>query len=197
MNRRPVPVAVRTHKLPAMLLREIGRVITVFAAIEHELNLITYSVLRLTTAEGRLAVTRQNVRSRMDLLRALFDIGGFEKPSDWEVRSKELQDLEEIRDWVAHGVWSIDKGSPALQITRGTWKPNGYQEKVDRKVVPASAPIQYETLRDVAIIGGELLGFLEHLHAGLLEQQKSSRGKHLEEPRHRAIRQSRRKSTKA
>ena len=61
MNQPLVPVAFRTLKLPTMLLREIGRVIAVFAAIEHELNLIAYTVLRLTTAEGRLAVTRQNI----------------------------------------------------------------------------------------------------------------------------------------
>ena len=174
MKHPAVPVADRTHKLPAMLLREIGRIITIFAAIEHELNLITYTVLRVSSAEGRLAVTRQNVRSRMDLLRALLDIGGFDKPTDWETMSKELQNLEEIRDWVAHGVWSKSEGVYAIQITRGTWKPDGYPAKVDRKVVPASAPIQYETLQDVANVGVDLLALLEKFHLDIKTQQKAS-----------------------
>ena len=180
-----------------MLLREIGRVITVFAAIEHELNLIVYTVLRLSTAEGRLAVTRQNIRSRMDLLRALLDIGGFDRPTDWDEVSKELQNLEEIRDWVAHGVWSLDQGAPALQITRGTWRPDGYRTKVDRKIVPTSALIRYELLRDVAVIGAELLEQLEKFHAGLRGQQKASPEKHQEAPPRLATRQQLRKKTKA
>ena len=180
-----------------MLLREIGRVITVFAAIEHELNLIAYTVLRLSTAEGRLAVTRQNIRSRMDLLRALLDIGRFEWPTDWDVMSKELQNLEQIRDWVAHGVWSLDQGEPALQITRGMWMPDGYHVKIDRKIVPASAPIRYETLRDVAVMGAELLKLLEKFHAGLRGQQQASPEKHPGVPLRQATPQQRLKKTKA
>ena len=180
-----------------MLFREIGRLTAVFAAIEHELNHIAYTALRLTTAEGRLAVTRQNIRSRMDLLRALLDMGRFERPTDWDEMSKGLQHLEDIRDWVAHGVWSLDDGAPTLQITRGTWRPDGYQAKVDRKVVPAGAPVRYETLRSVAVIGAELLGVLEKFHAGLREQQKASLEKRPEESRRRPTRQPRRKNTKA
>ena len=128
MNTPVIPVALRTHKLPAMLLREIGRVITVFAAIEHELNLITFTVLRLSTAEGRLAVTRQNVRSRMELLQALIKLTGLKAPSNWKTMSDELQELEEVRDWVAHGAWSLQNKQPVLHITRGKWRPAGHLE---------------------------------------------------------------------
>ena len=169
-----VPVALRTLKLPALLLREIGRIITVFAAIEHELNTICYSILRLSAAEGRLAVTRQNIMSRMDLLRALLDIHNFEIPADWAAMSKELQHVEEIRDRVAHGVWFIQDGLPSLQITRGNWKPVGYTAKVSRKVVPAGAPIKYETLRGASMTGANHLMALEKFHEGLLAQQEPS-----------------------
>ena len=152
-----VPVVFRTHKLPAMLLREVGRVVTVFAAIEHELNLTAYTLLRLSPAEGRLAVTRQNIRSRMDLLNSLLQLHHFPVPDDWSAMSNGLQNLEEIRDWVAHGAWSLQDGAPVLQITRGKWIPAGYGSKVDRKVVPAGAPIRYQTLRGTALAAIDLL----------------------------------------
>lgn len=182
----PVPTARRTIKIPAALMKEIGHVIVVFSAIEHELNLLTYRVLRLSTPEGRLAVTRQNIRNRMDLLRALLGIGGFDVMDNWAEMSNELQDMEEIRDWVAHGVWSLDSKAPVLQITRGQWQLKGYPAKVDRKVVPAGAPVDHHTLRGVARRGAVLLRSLEKFHASVLAQQQSLPGTQQAKPHRQA-----------
>ena len=74
MNPLQTSIASRTTKLPALLLREIGRITIAFAAIEHELNLVAYTLLNVSRAEGRLAVTRQNIRSRMALIKQLAEV---------------------------------------------------------------------------------------------------------------------------
>ena len=103
--------------------------------------------------------------------------------------SKELQHLEEIRDWVAHGVWSLDKPFPRLQISSGSWQPPGHHKPVSSKVIPAAAQVNHETLRGVAIIGLELLQLLERFHFQLQAQQRASPEKQPEELHRRPSRQ--------
>ena len=171
-----VPVAIRTHKLPALLLREIGRIITLFACIEHEMNHITYSLLRLSPAEGRLAVTRQNVRSRFHLISVLLKLNGVSVTHNVKALASEIEALEGMRDWVAHGVWSKNNGVFLLQISRGTWK--GSLKGVDRKIIPASAPCDQKALREISSVAVHLLAVVEDTHKQIAAQLQPLPGKH-------------------
>lgn len=165
-----VQIARRTCKLPALLFREVGRLITVFSCIEHEMNLVTYSLLRLSPSEGRLAVARQNVRSRFHLIATLLELNVVSITHDLRALSNEVTELEELRDWLAHGVWTLAKGVPQLQISRGTWRPKGAPKKFERKVIPACAPIDQQTLREISFVAVHLLAVVEDIHKQVSEQ---------------------------
>jgi len=177
----PLPsprIVLRTHKLPALLLREIGRLITVFSCIEHEMNHIAYSLLGLSPAEGRLALAMQNVRSRWHLISLLLDINEISVTHNLGALSKEVQELEEVRDWVAHGVWSNDNGVPHLQISRGTWQPKGSHKGVDRKIIPAAAPFDQHALREISSVAVDLLTVIEDTHKQIVAKLQPLPGKH-------------------
>lgn len=173
----PVAVARRTHKLPALLLREIGRLITVFSCIEHEMNLLTFSLLRLSPAEGRLALARQNVRSRFHLISLLLGANDISVTHNLKALASEIEELEEMRDWVAHGVWSKDGKIFRLEISRGTWQPRGSHRKVERKIIPAAAPVDYRSLRRISDVAVELLEVIGDTHKQILAQLKPLPGK--------------------
>jgi hypothetical protein len=153
-----------------MLLREIGQIMVVFAAIEHELSMISFTLLRISTAEGRLAVSRQNIHGRMSLIKQLAELSGFTLPDGWDTTRDLLVEQETVRDWLAHGVWSLDHDGPKLEISRGTWQPPGHHKSVDRKIIPAGAPVKHETLHEASVSGLEILAVLEQLHIELAEQ---------------------------
>jgi hypothetical protein len=167
MKRPKLPTARRVTELPEKLLREIGQIMVVFSAIEHELSMITFTLLRISTAEGRLAVARQNIQGRMTLIKQLAELREIALPEGWETTRELLVEQETIRDWLAHGVWSLDDDGPKLEISRGTWQPPGYHKSIDRKIIPAGAPIKYETLREATLSGLEILALLERLHVEL------------------------------
>ena len=168
---------MRTHKLPALLLREVGRLITLFSCIEHEINLLTFSLLRLSPAEGRLAVARQNVRSRFNLITLLMKVNGISVTHDLKALAGGITDLEEMRDWVAHGVWSKEGNVFRLQITSGTWQPRGSHLKIERKIIPASAPIDSLALRQMSDVAVDLLAVVVNTHKQLVAQLQPLPGK--------------------
>jgi hypothetical protein len=146
-----------------------------FAAIEHELNFMVYAALKLSPARGRLSVTRQNVRGRMDLLKELFALEGLGLPPNWAALTKELEDIETVRDWVAHGVWSSGEAGPTILITKGHWSPPGLPFRMNRKVVPAGAPLSPAVLRGISDAGEDLLAHLEEVHADIIEHLEGKR----------------------
>ncbi|MBI5937124.1 MAG: hypothetical protein HY850_04680 [Betaproteobacteria bacterium] len=150
------------------------------------MNLLTFSLLRLSPAEGRLALARQNVRSRFHLITLLLGANNVSITHNLKALAAEIEELEELRDWVAHGVWSKDGKVFRLEISRGTWQPRGMHRKVDRKIVPAAAPVDYQSLRRISDVGVELLAVVVDTHKQTLAQlqplpakRKPSRHAHL------------------
>ena len=170
MSLPTTPVAIRTHKLPPLLLREIGRLITIFSCIEHEMNLLTFSLLRLSTSEGRLAVARQNVRSRFNLIAQLMKVNCISVTHDLKALGREIEELEELRDWIAHGVWSKDGNIFRIQITSGAWQPKGSHLKIERKIIPSGAPFDAQSLHNISDVSVDLLAVVEDVHKQIVAQ---------------------------
>jgi hypothetical protein len=149
-----------------------------FSCIEHEMNLLTSSLLRLSPAEGRLALARQNVRSRFHLISLLLDANNISITHDLKALASEIEELEEMRGWVAHGVWSKEGKTFRLEISRGTWQPKGSHRKVERKIITAAAPIDYQALHRISDVAVELLAVVGDTHKQVVEQLQPLPGKH-------------------
>ena len=132
------PCSKLTTELPPKLFEAIGRVIVVYSSIEQEVRNIIYSILKISPAEGRVAITNPDTANNLSTIEKLLKINGIETPPNFREFKKEMQDLVEIRNWLSHGVWTQIDGKPYLQITHAKdWKPND-QDEISRKIVPVS-----------------------------------------------------------
>lgn len=186
----PVTTSKATTKLPARLLKEIGRVVAIFSCIEHEMKWITYTLLRVTSQEGRLAVKEPRVKDGFATIKSLMEIHGFTVTHNIDALSSDIAEMESVRDWLAHGVWTKINGKIHLQITSGgKWQPPGAIKGVSRKIIPATAPISHAHIQEVAIVGEELLAVVADVHKQVLEQQKQHPTRHpTGAPRKRRVR---------
>lgn len=167
-----IPVSKATIRIPAKLLKEIGRIVTIFSCIEHEMRLVTYALLRVTPREGRLAVQEPRARDSFNVIKSLMKIHGITVTQNIDALSSEIGEMESIRDWLAHGVWTKVNGEIRLQVTAGKWQPPGTKNGVSRKIVPAAALVTHKHLHEVADAGEELLAVCAGLHKQVLAQQK-------------------------
>jgi hypothetical protein len=175
----PVSTSKATTKLPARLLKEIGRVVAIFSCIEHEMKLITYTLLRVTPQEGRLAVKEPRVKDGFATIKSLMEIHGITVTHNIDALSSDIAEMESVRDWLAHGVWTKINGKIHLQITSGgKWQPPGVIKGVSRKIIPAAAPVSHAHIQKVAIVGEELLAVVADVHKQVLEQQKQRPTRH-------------------
>lgn len=166
-----VPTSRATIRLPAKLLKEIGRVMTVFSCIEHEIRLITYSLLRVTQQEGRLAVRDSRAQDSFEAIKSLMKIHNVTVTHDVAVLASEIGEMESVRNWLAHGVWTKVYGEIRLQITAGKWQPPGETHAVNRRLIPAAAPMTHHQIQKIADAGANLLEVCADLHKQVLLQQ--------------------------
>lgn len=167
-----VPTSRATIKLPAKLLKEIGRIVTVFSCIEHEIRWITYTLLRVTPQEGRLAVQEPRVRDSFEVIKSLMKIHSVTVTHNVDALASEIGEMESVRDWLAHGVWTRVDGELRLQITAGKWQPPGEKIGVRRKIIPAAALVTHQHIRKISDAGAHLLAVCADLHKQVSVQRR-------------------------
>lgn len=141
---RRMPVAIT---LPVALTREIGRVVTGHAILEHLLSEMTYSLLRIPPEEGRLAVIEGSATQRFDVARRLWKLKGIKPSVDTTAIRNLLGNVETERDRFAHCVWVRDprSGEYLLRVTRGELSTD---KTTPRKVKPEGIPYSVEKCRE-------------------------------------------------
>lgn len=167
-----VPTSRVTIRLPAKILKEIGRVITVFSCIQHEIRLIIYVLIRVTPQEGRLVVQEPRARDSFEAIKSLMKIHNVTVTHNVDVLASEIGEMESVRNWLAHGVWTKVNGEICLQITAGKWQPAGETHAVSRKIIPAAAPVTHHQIQKIADAGADLLEVCTDLHKQIVLQQK-------------------------
>jgi hypothetical protein len=116
-----------TYALPVDFSREIGRIVVRHAFYEHLLQRIIWKLLRLSQAEGRLAVREPRTVDRLDLIRDLAKLR--KTPIDLALYSSmrsRSETLKSERDLLAHGSWGYVEldNSWNVQLVRGAWDNN-------------------------------------------------------------------------
>jgi hypothetical protein len=133
---RQLPVI---KKLPSLLNREIGRVITRFAHLEYILSITTYEILGIGPKEARLAIIEPRMKNRIELIIDLLRLKKIDPNINLSLWGAELEKLENQRNQIAHGVWLQDPKTKIifLRIISGTWQPiKGQRGKTKRKISP-------------------------------------------------------------
>ncbi len=150
------------HVLPSILLRQIGRVITLWAVLELSLNQSVYLLLGTDPKSGRIAVREPRATDRIDMISDLAALKSI------PIHSTDLTDLRaateealNFRDALAHNVWVRNprNGDLLLRFTKGSWQPDkGMRGKVSRKVKPEGSKM---TAADCRVLAENILGIVD------------------------------------
>jgi hypothetical protein len=149
--------------LPDDLLREIGRVMVLFARLEWTLSRIAYALLGLDRTDGRIAVREPRATERIDMICQLLDYHKLPFSGSFQALRPQILEYQSLRDKIAHATWVRDPVYGALRIinTSGQWKPIPFeQEKLPRKVKPEGVTFE---LPEATQLSGNLLSVFHKL----------------------------------
>jgi len=169
MSAAPLEAKI-VHKLPAALAAEIGRIIVAFAKLEYQLTMATAILLALNRVEARLVLKEPRLKERLDIIIDLFSIKHIELQTDTANLRETLEDAENRRNELAHGIWLRHPKTRALylRLTRGNWpQPKHGYGKLKRAIYPESIPYDAKKCREVRALIEKALDLLEPLGAEL------------------------------
>ncbi|MGQ0675612.1 MAG: hypothetical protein ACT4N4_05935 [Rhodospirillales bacterium] len=152
--------------LPPTITREVGRVITLWAALDLILSQAVYAALGVGPKGGRLAVIEPRAIDRIEVIKKILSTRQFEPRSPrWKECREDTKAAAKIRDALAHGVWTKKNENYLLRFTKGAW-PRAQGVKLDMKIRPRSLYVKTETLR---VLSQNIRGLIDH--AGNLREQ--------------------------
>lgn len=168
--------SIPTVDLPDEFHLQIGRLITIFSTIELSVRQITSTLLRITPQEARIAVRSPRIKDSFEMISSLMNLRDLKVTHDLKALQAELTELESVRDWVAHGVWTQINGVLHIMITSGSWAPPDVKmpvgkNSVQRRIIPAAAPATADQIKQIADVGLELLPVVDDV-LSQLEMQR-------------------------
>ena len=98
--------------VPVWLAKKIGQIIVRFAYLDYRLKIVVWKLSGVTPETGRLAIRDPRAVDKLTLIRDLFH---YQRRSIDEEKFKTavaaLEELEQFRDLLAHGVWTHHEGA--------------------------------------------------------------------------------------
>lgn len=108
-------------ELPVDLNRGIGRIVSAFALLEHNLDLSVSALTGLGHKERRIALFKERTESRLSTCKLLFEVHGLKVSIPEGLTVKKLKMVREARNLFAHGVWTKTQFGYAVIQTAGSW----------------------------------------------------------------------------
>ena len=120
--------AVGSHDLPAEYAEQIGHVFVKFAYLEQYLKRVPWALLKLSLAQGALAVRSPRMADLLDMVTDLDGLSTSKLPADVISNLKRtLPDLERRRDTLAHSGWAKVEHDWCVLKTSGKWNAQAAQ----------------------------------------------------------------------
>lgn len=154
-------------KIPAVMAREVGRVMVRWAHFELFIQEMIWVMLGVSPAAGRIAVREPRVTDRLQMLNELRQL----RKATWddELYKSVLARaglLVAKRDLLAHGMWGYLKTEHEwhVQLARGSW-PKNVRDLVEgsKRVTPEGVPMNTEKLREAVREIDKLIADLKKL----------------------------------
>lgn len=145
---------VGSHDLPPEYCEQIGRILVKFAYLEQYLKRVPMGILKLSLAQGFVAVRSPRMSELMDMITDLDSLSPCNFPAGLIASLKpKLADLERRRDLLAHAGWALVDGEWCLLNTKGSWNKQGPTgaPKGKRVITPEFDPVSLERLRTLVV----------------------------------------------
>lgn len=139
------------YRLPVAYSTEIGRIITRWAFLESRLRDAAHKLVKVHPKIGRVAVREPRVVDHVTMIEDLARLRDIQLPVNWKQFRKMLQNLESVRDKIAHGLWlKHDKHRvPVLQQTKGSYVPSPGGQSVKARIDPLGVAVRLSDLQAI------------------------------------------------
>ncbi len=112
--------SVIRRSLPVMISRKIGQIITEYAYLDYRLKALTWRLAGVSDKVGRLAMRDPRPADKLDLIRDLLFLQDVEVDNaKFQTLKAALAEIDDIRDLLAHGVWTEEDGVWSVVKFRG------------------------------------------------------------------------------
>lgn len=97
--------------IPAYLARPMGQIIAKWAYLEYRLSTIIWNIMGVDEKVGRLAVNDPRAKQKWETIRDLLFLRGHElNERKYKIAYDALEEISELRDLLAHGLWACPNG---------------------------------------------------------------------------------------
>jgi hypothetical protein len=131
-----------SQPLPASVAESIGRTIARHSYLEWVLGQVLYSLLEISTKQGRKVMQRPQPRRYAAAVEGLFAFHKLESRFDFADLCRRVEAADRARDALAHSVYMHDVNVRAgrVHLVRGSWAQRQPDESVARDEWP-EAPV--------------------------------------------------------
>ena len=124
--------------LPGAIAEAIGRTIARHSYLEWVLGQVLYSLLEISTKQGRKVVRRPDPRQYVAAVQGLYAFHKLESKFDFNDLCKRVEAADRARDALAHSVYMQDVNTRGARVhlVRGSWANGSDVEVVSRDAWP-------------------------------------------------------------
>jgi hypothetical protein len=160
--------AEATYNLPALMEKEIGKIILRCGFIEHQLQQIIWHLLQITLPMGRIATRTPRATDRLDMIRDLLEVRN--KPPDAAEISalrKMMNHAFDRRDLFAHGQWTKKDGQWLVMRVSGAWEAQHDAPVRNKRMLPEALEADLGQLRTVTRALEDIIAALTRVRRGI------------------------------
>jgi hypothetical protein len=165
--------------LPRWITSRIGQIVVEWSVLERELEQLIQMLINTDIAFSRIMTNRMNARTRIDAASSLIEWYVFHKRIKHsfliefkEIGARIINETQNKRDIVAHGLWSWKKGKWWVLKLRGqrqTPRLSPELKKLSRAFLPQKETITREaldnTIRKIVADARAIEDFCKRLHS--------------------------------
>ncbi|MBO6560223.1 MAG: hypothetical protein JJ959_06780 [Nisaea sp.] len=159
-----MPTYVITPELSTEQYEQIGKVMAAWAYLESSIDRSIWRILDADNKTGRIITTRINMRSKLIMLRLLFDrhINDEKAGSAISTLEKYVEEVQTWRNHYAHGLWGKHPETGNFNVI---WYTGG--KKDQNRIYGQSAEAEAKDIGDVASCIFSLIGIADALERRL------------------------------
>ncbi len=163
------------QNVPAYITKQVGQIITKWSFLDYQLSRMLWKALDLSSEEGRLGAADRRPHEKFEAVRQLLYLKGIGiDDKDYKTILDGLRNLKDLRDQLAHGIWTLDDGTWKLINFKGNVVDQSIPKiERSRKLRPELFGVHLDKLAEVSKAITDIIGSLDTLDIVTTSQLKS------------------------
>jgi len=166
-------------RLPTRIAAGVGQIIALWSYQESLLTEITCEAAGVGLAEGRIAFRQQRADEQIKMIGDLCAIKGIRISTDMTALGKKLNDAQNRRNLLAHGLWMRNRTAKtvSVMVASGTWPLGQRAERLTKRMIPGEQDIDAQYFANARQQIELTISLCFELHSEIVSARVPSRGK--------------------